>query len=221
MFHTGKPRGAVAALSLTATALLALGCGSSGGAGAKPAAGTGRDTVTNGVKVHHPFAGTGSKAVNDDNPAGGGSGSAARQRDSARSASTVTLGYRTPAQREPAARNAGHSSNPCKLVTRGEAEAILGHPVSAPTLAPLGPSCIYRAHGARQAVTLAVQATPFAPLKSRLRKARQETVAGHAAFCGVYGQTTTIVALSRGRVLTIAAPCATGFRFAAKALPRV
>jgi hypothetical protein len=220
MFDTGKLRSAVAALSLTATALLALGCGSSGGAGASTKPGTGRDTVTNGVTVHHPFAGTGSKAINDDNPAAGGAVSAARQRDSAHSSSAVTVGNRTPAQREPAARNAGHSSNPCKLVTRGEAEAILGRPISAPTLAPLGPSCIYRVRGARQAVTLAVQATPFAPLKSRLTKAQHKTVAGRTAFCGVYGQTTTIVALSRGRVLTIAAPCATGFRFAAKALPR-
>jgi hypothetical protein len=106
-------------------------------------------------------------------------------------------------------------------VTRHEAEGILGRAVSPPVLAPLGPSCIYRVRGAKQTVTVASQATAFGPLKSRLKKTQHRAIAGRTAYCGVYGQTTTIVALPHGRVLTIAAPCSVGFGFAAKALPRV
>jgi hypothetical protein len=210
-----KLRSVVTAFALTAAALLLLACGSSSSGStastAKSAAGAGRDTVTNGVKTHHPFPGTGSKAINDENPAGAGAGAGDR-----------TTATRNPSQREPtSARAAGHSSNPCKLVTRREAEGIMGRAVNSPALAPLGPSCIYRVRGAKQTVTVAVQATPFASLKSRLKKTQHRTIAGRTAYCGVYGQTTTIVALPRRRVLTIAAPCTMGFGFAAKALPRV
>ena len=124
-------------------------------------------------------------------------------------------------QKEPAGSAAARSFNPCTLVTRSEAEAILAHRIGKPSLAPLGPSCIYRVPASKTTVTVAVQATSFSALKSRLKKTQRKTVHGRTATCGVYGQPTTIVALSRGRVLTVAATCPVGFRFAAKALTRL
>jgi hypothetical protein len=190
-----------------------LACGSSGqgaSAAVAPAAKASHDTVTTGTKTHHPFPGSGSKEINDDNPAAGGG-----------SQDSATTSGRSEKQREPTAAGAGHSSSPCALVTRQEAATILGHAINPPVLAPLGPSCIYRVKGSKQTVTLALQSTVFGPLKSRLKKPQHRTVAGRSAYCGSYGETLTIVSLPHGKVLTITAPCAVGFRFAAKALARL
>ena len=205
-------RTAAVAGPLILAVLLAVGCGSSSASGPKAAtvAGAGHDPVSSTQsKPHKPFEGTGGGSANDDNPTG---------------ASTDETKKAAPAatnQREPTSRSAGASSNPCRLVPRGKAEQIVGAKIQSVLEAPLGPSCIYRIAGRTQTITVTVQATPFATIKPKLVKPRHRTVAGRSAYCGVYGRATTYVPVAHGKLLTIAAPCPTGFRFAAVAVPKL
>jgi hypothetical protein len=112
-------------------------------------------------------------------------------------------------------------SDPCKLVSTAEAQAILGRPIDTPVEAPQGPTCIYRPIGAKNFVTLTIEAIDLAKALPRVRDRRRVDVAGRIAYCGTYGQSMTFVQLTRGRVLNVTAPCAVGVRFAAKALPRL
>ncbi len=157
------------------------------------AAKTRRDKVSSGVVTQRPLHGTGGGEANDDSPgkADGGNASATGQ------------------------------SDPCKLVSRAEAQAILGEPIDAPQEAPLGPTCIYQPVGGRSFVTLAVETVDFAHLKPRIRHRKRIKVAGRTGYCGVYGQPTTFVPITSGRVLTITASCNTGTLFSARALPRL
>lgn len=113
--------------------------------------------------------------------------------------------------------------DPCTLVTREEAQAILGKPVGNPVDAPQGPTCVYSVSGAKAPVTLAVQALHFSTVKpqSQLQDRITLSVAGHTAYCGVAGTPTLIVPLSAGRFLSVAAPCPIAASFAAKALGRI
>ena len=105
-------------------------------------------------------------------------------------------------------------------MSRTQAEKIVGGPVAAPVEAPLGPTCIYRPMHSGQQITVSVQATNLAAVKRGLRHPTQVTVAGHPAYCGVYGQTMTYVPLSKG-VLDITGPCPIAARFAETALTRL
>lgn len=155
------------------------------------------DAVSVGGRAQRPLRGTGGDEINDDNPGRADSG-----------ANTTTA-------------RAIAAQNPCTLVSRAEAEAIVGGPIAAPQEAPLGPTCIYQPQGAEATVTLAVEAMDFAKLGSHVHNTTRARVAGHAAYCATYGETTTFVPLGGYRVLDIAAPCGVGLRFAARALPRV
>jgi hypothetical protein len=106
-------------------------------------------------------------------------------------------------------------------VTRAQAAAFVRGRVATPRLAPLGPTCVYRELDSKVDVTLAVQATRFEALKRRMHHLITFTVEGRNAYCGRFGVTATYVALSRGRVLTITAPCPVGRRLAAAALPHL
>jgi len=110
--------------------------------------------------------------------------------------------------------------DPCSLVSRAQAQAILGKPVGQPRDAPQGPTCIYTPQGAPGPVTLAVVATDFSSLRpqAHLRDRMSVKVSGHAAYCGVAGTPTMIVPLSPGRFLTVAAPCPIAASFAAAVL---
>jgi hypothetical protein len=203
-------RTAAVAGPLILAGLLAGGCGSSSASAPKTAivAGANHDPVgTSGSKPHRPYEGTGGGSANDDNPTGGGVTTAAK------------TGPKN--QQEPTSRTAGATSNPCKLVPRAKAEQITGARIKSVLEAPLGPSCIYQLAGSKQTITVTVQATPFATIKRKLAKVQRRTVAGRTAYCGVYGRVTTYVPLPHGKLLTIAAPCSTGFRFAAVAVPRL
>ena len=68
---------------------------------------------------------------------------------------------------------------------------------------------------------MTVESIDFAKIKAHIRNRTQFGVGGHIAYCGVYGQPTVFVPLTGGRILTITAPCVTGVRFAATALPRL
>ena len=113
--------------------------------------------------------------------------------------------------------------NPCTLVTRAEAQAILGKPVGQPVSAPQGPTCIYKPQGTTRVVTLAVESLHFSTTKpqSQLRDRMPVTVGGHTAYCGVAGDPTMILPLSSGRFLNVTAPCPLAAAFAAKALTRL
>lgn len=153
----------------------------------------GRDVVSTGVVTHRPLNGTGGGEINDDNPGRADTG--------------------------------GHSatgrSDPCTLVSRAQAQAIVGKPIGAPVDAPLGPTCIYQPAGAKSFITVAVESIDFSTIKPLIHNRTQSTIDGRAAYCGTYGQPTTFVPLSNGRTLDIAAPCSVGVRFAAEALPRL
>lgn len=115
----------------------------------------------------------------------------------------------------------GNRFSPCNLVTASEARAIVGAPMQQPVEAPQGPTCVYRTRSGKRLISLAVQTTSFNQIKPQIRHRQQVAVSGRAAFCGVYGQPMLYVPLTRGRVLSITAPCATAKGFALRALPHL
>jgi hypothetical protein len=106
-------------------------------------------------------------------------------------------------------------------VSRRQAGDLLGEAVRAPVEAPQGPTCVYRTEGGDRLVTVAVQALPFDRAARRLRDSQRIRLARHAAVCGSTGQPVVYVELPRRRILSIAAPCAVGLRFATTALRRL
>jgi hypothetical protein len=112
--------------------------------------------------------------------------------------------------------------DPCTLVTRAEAQAIVGKQLRAPVEAPQGPTCIYRPTGGRSFITLAVESLAFSKVlpQSQLRDRISLTIAGHTAYCGNAGGQQLIVPLSNNRFLTVSAPCPIAAEFAKKALSR-
>jgi hypothetical protein len=150
------------------------------------------DPVTNGVVTHRPQHGTGGSEINDDNPG------------------RADVGDRSAA---------GH--NPCSLVSRAQAQTILGKAIGPLVEAPLGPTCIYRPVGAKRFVTLTVESIDIARVRAQIRNRTQLDVAGRTAYCGTYGQPTVFVPLASGRVLAVTASCAIGAKFAAEAVPRL
>jgi hypothetical protein len=113
--------------------------------------------------------------------------------------------------------------NPCTLVTRAQAQAILGKPIGQPVSAPQGPTCIYKARGTTRVITLAVESLKFSTVapQSQLRDRLSVTVSGHRAYCGVASGPTMILPLPAGRFLQITAPCPIAATFAARALPHI
>jgi hypothetical protein len=119
-------------------------------------------------------------------------------------------------RRRPASR-----FTPCNLVTRSEARAIVGAPLLVPVEAPQGPTCIYRDKADNYFITIGVERSSLESIRTRLRHRRRLKIAGRTAYCGTYGHETLYVVLSRGRVLSISAPCDTAKRLALKAVPRL
>lgn len=106
----------------------------------------------------------------------------------------------------------------CELVTKREAEGILGSGVGV-SEKPLGPTCVYAGSGRR--VTLAVEKVPLKALRDGARSATEVTIAGRHGWCLRYETTAVVVAVGKERVLHVTGSCAAGVRFAAKALPRI
>lgn len=158
------------------------------------------DPVTNAVVTHRPLHGTGGSEINDDNP-----GSADAPHGSGKTD----------------VRPAAGRTNPCTLVSRAQAQAIVGEPIASMQEAPLGPTCIYQPAGSKSFVTLAIEPINLPKVLAHVRGYSEAHIKGHTADCGVYGQPTTFVALPRAGVLTITGPCAIGAKFAATALPRL
>jgi hypothetical protein len=111
--------------------------------------------------------------------------------------------------------------SPCNLVTPEQARSFLREAVRVPVEAPQGPTCLYRTKGGDRMVTLAVQAVPFDRMVRQVRDRQRLRISRRAAVCGTFGQSVVFVELPRRRVLSVAAPCAIGLRFAAAALRRL
>jgi hypothetical protein len=193
-------------IPVLAAALLVAGCGSSSSTRSATVAGannalakSAHDPVSSGVVIHHAFPGTGGGEVNDENPGSAGAPGAAA----------------TEVRRAPGPRN------PCTLVSRTEAQGILGRPIATPVEAPLGPTCIYRPVGANNLITLTVGSVDLARVRAHIRNPTQRDVGGRTAYCGDYGQPITFVPLARAGTLTITAPCGIGFHFASEAVRRL
>ena len=122
---------------------------------------------------------------------------------------------------EGQARNPRSRFTPCNLVTKAQAQAIVGAPIHDPLEAPKGPTCIYRTQDGKRFITVAVQSLDFAALKRRIHKREQVSVSHASAFCGVLGAPVVYVSLPNHRVLSVAAPCKVGRLFATTALGRL
>jgi hypothetical protein len=136
--------------------------------------------------------GTGGSEINDDNPGRADSGNG------------TTTG-----------------PNPCALVSKAQAQTIIGEPIAAPQEAPLGPTCIYDARGGKEPITVAVETVEFAKIRPLIHDPVRIAVAGHTVYCGDYGRPTTFVPLAHGQVLNVSASCSISMRFAEQALSRV
>jgi hypothetical protein len=147
--------------------------------------------------VQQPVEGTGGNSANDDNPSGKASAADTGNHP------TGTTG-----------------ANPCVLVSAAQAAAFTGKAVAVKE-APLGPTCIYQASGAREPITLAVERVNLSTLKRHIRKLTTLTIGGRLAYCGVYGTAITYVSLPGHRVLSVTGPCAVGKQFATAAVPKL
>lgn len=110
---------------------------------------------------------------------------------------------------------------PCNLVTKAQAQAIVGSPLRAPLEAPRGPTCIYRSQDGKHLVAVAVQSLDFSKLKRRIHERQAASVANRNAFCGTLGAPVLYVELPRRRVLSVAARCDVGEQFAKAAVRRL
>jgi hypothetical protein len=186
------------AILFVVATLLIVACGSSSSTRSTVAPGdqsaASRDIVHNGAVTQRPINGTGGKAVNDDNPGRADSGG------------TTATGQ-----------------HPCTLVSKAEAQAIIGKPVATPQEAPLGPTCIYQPRGATNTITLAVESmsSPRIKPQAQLHGRVLLNLAHHRAYCGTLGDPTLIVPLSRARFLVVTATCPVSTRFATIALNRL
>lgn len=131
---------------------------------------------------------------------------------------TQTARQRRGLVEDEVAASAARREDPCALVSRAQAQAILGAAMRAPVLAPQGPTCIYSTRGDRARVTLAIQAPGATlPLKA-LRDRMRVRVGDRHAYCGIAGAPTLLMPLGAGRLIVVAAPCPIAAAFAADAL---
>jgi hypothetical protein len=117
--------------------------------------------------------------------------------------------------------SAPSAKRPCSLVTKAQAQSIIGVPILAPLEAPQGPTCIYQSKAGKQYITLTVQNTDFARLKAQVHKRREVALSTRTAVCGSFGRPMLYLPLDGGRVLSVAGPCGVASRFAAKAVPHL
>ena len=112
-------------------------------------------------------------------------------------------------------------SNPCALVTKAQAQAILGGRLLDPVLAPQGPTCIYRDRSGQSFATLAFQAIDIAALRRQSNRVRAVEVADRRAYCGVNGAPVLYLPVGSNRVLSVNAQCEIAMRFASRAVPHL
>jgi hypothetical protein len=145
-----------------------------------------------------------------------------RRADTVHTGRVVQSGAETPAasgdDTSPPGQHTG--PNPCALVSKATAQAVVGARIVSRTEAPLGPTCIFKTARGGQ-ITIAVEQMSFSAVARELGKRKSVKVAGRPAYCGTRGMQTLFVSLNNGGVLNVTAPCAVARRIAAKALPRL
>lgn len=177
-----------------ALAAVAAGCGDSGGPAAAPG------SEQNPVQAEPP-----SLEVGASEPTGKDGESGFEQ--------LLEQQRRTPARKD--------RSNPCALVTKAQAQQILGTRLLDPVMAPQGPTCIYRDRSGRSFATVAFQATGIQRLRRAARRVHAVEVGDRTAYCAVNGAPVLYLPLAAGRVLSVNAQCEIATRFASRALPHL
>lgn len=113
------------------------------------------------------------------------------------------------------------NTNPCKLVSVHEANAMTGGAIAGSRLAPLGPTCVFSLDHRKANITLNLEASSFAEVTNQMTRREHLTIGGHKAYCGRLGAQMLYVQLGGGRVLHVTAPCPIAQRFAQTALNRL
>jgi hypothetical protein len=112
--------------------------------------------------------------------------------------------------------------NPCTLVTKAQAHAIVGATLRSEKEAPLGPTCIFTFAGRKTDITLAIESLNYAKTVRPMKKPAHLTLGGYPADCGTLGTQMLFVSLNGGKkVLNVTAPCSIAEAFARKALARL
>ena len=117
--------------------------------------------------------------------------------------------------------NPAAALNPCRLVSRAEAQKIIGSRVLSPSVGIQGPSCLYRAPKAKRLVSLAVQPLDVRAVSHQARSVIHVSIRGHRGLCVDAGGLQVLVPLGQGSALTVAGPCPIASGFAAQALRRL
>jgi hypothetical protein len=117
--------------------------------------------------------------------------------------------------------SAPKAPDPCVLVSRAQAQAIIASPISGETEAPLGPTCIFTLKGQKQSITLTVEQMNVSSQVRLMGHLQRSIVGGHVAYCGTLGRPMLYLALGGTKVLNVTAPCAIADALAAKALPHI
>lgn len=110
---------------------------------------------------------------------------------------------------------------PCSLVSRAQAQKIVGRPVMKLVEAPQGPTCLYRYDGGKSMVTLAIQERDAKTLTRDLPRKTTVEIADRKGFCARQGQEALYLPLSGNQVLSIAAGCDVAQDFASAALEQL
>jgi hypothetical protein len=112
-------------------------------------------------------------------------------------------------------------ANPCALVTKAQAQAILGTRLLDPLVAPQGPTCIFRDRSGQSFATISVQPVTIDRLRRQTHRLKTVAVADRKAYCGVNGAPVLYLPVDGGRTLTVTAHCEIAARFARRAAPRL
>ena len=209
---------------LCAGALAVAGCGGSQGSSSTPAASPQIQTVIQTPSQGNPDVGT-AKAQRSAGTSASQGGHNARGRGAAVGRPPTPASSIGPAgnvqKARPDQNAAAKPVHPCKLVSRPEAQSIVGRAITASIEAPQGPTCIYQLSGSKSVITLQVESIRFAQVTHQLSKRTQVTVGAHKAYCGSLGTQMLFVPLTGARVLHVTASCAIARRLAALALSRL
>jgi hypothetical protein len=97
----------------------------------------------------------------------------------------------------------------------------MGVALREPSRATQGPTCIYRSVTGTRFVTLAVQRASLRSLRAQIRHPRRVGIARLTGYCGTLGRPILYVGVTKGRVVSVSAPCALAAHFAAIAVARL
>ena len=160
-------------VAVGATVLALAGCGGSSSSSSTQAAAGPTQTARHTASQSNADVGTAqaqrpisrpSRATRQTSGTSTRSRWAVRQRPQARSAPPTRFTRRDPTRIPRSTRTRQlKAANPCKLVSRSEAQTIIGRTVSASIEAPLGPTCIYQLAGSKSEITLQVENVKLQP----------------------------------------------------------